>query len=149
MGAAGEAERAPDRPEGPCRAAVPEQQQEDVGAVLDEPALPPRGRRDAVRGVGQEARQRALAARQGPERVRGGRGGGAGGGGGRVGGRGRQAPDDELLGSPAQRVGRGGERAVSCSACVCCVTVIVLLSSVSCFPAAVQVVEKKDQGFQG
>ena len=88
------------------RVAVREQREgeEDVGVVV-EPARPPRPRRrrDAVRGVGAEARQRALAAQQGGRgRVRG------GGGRDRV-GRGRRPP---VLGPPAQRVS-GGERPVT------------------------------------
>ena len=83
------------------RVAVREQREgeEDVGVVV-EPARPRRCR-GVVRGVGAEARQRALAAQQGGQRrVR--------GGGDRV-GRGRRPP---VLGPPAQRVS-GGERPVT------------------------------------
>jgi hypothetical protein len=72
--------------------------------------------------------------------------------GGVGGARGRQAP--ELLGSPAQRVGRGGVRrrapAVMVMPChVFAVHCPALRVCLSCFPAVVQAVEEKDRGFQG
>jgi len=151
VGPAGEAERAPDRPEHRSRVALPEQQQ-DKRRRMSEPSWNRRYRHADV-----ETRSAASARKLVSALWQHGKGGGAFDGEEEEVGEGevwwdaaakRRSSSDHRRSASVEVVSAAARR-VGLHVFVASLSLGPALNLFVCFPAAVQVVEKKDQGFQG